>query len=304
MRKSVCSVLAVSGLALAPVAAALHPHDPAPHEPASCYAPPPAAKDTLIFLGGYEGSATSSVTVVGQDGETNAARLIIEEGDSPLYIMAASFEPMVWQIEGAADRVAQFVTGPARISEFAGVGVTGLEAGKITFLASDCLRYFYKLKSKSGLTARKTWSGIAGRAPELMHGRYTISSISLPSGETVSREESFEVRDIETRYTAFDFKADGVAKIDPEAVIAPKPVELYDILPGRAGIEQLLGTGHLVKEEKGLRIVKPIKRFPARLTGAQSVKFILPADMPMPAGSPGHSFVGREGEPCRSLICE
>lgn len=40
-----------------------------------------------------------------------------------------------------------------------------------------------------------------------------------------------------------------------------------------------------------LKIVKPIKRFPAGLNGSHAVVFVLAKGVPMPAGSPGHSCV-------------
>ena len=287
-------------------ASALHPHDGGEAQSA-CAAPAPAADDMLVFFGGYEGSAISSVSVVGQDRETDAARLIIEEGDTPLYIMAASYEPMIWQIEGATDRVAQFVTARNRNSGDVGAGVTGLPGERVTFLESGCLRYFYKLNSKGGLTAREKWSDIAGRAPDVMHGSYTINSISLPSGESQKKNEPGfdDIINLESEYSAFDFKVDGVAKIHPDTVVAPGPVETYEILPSRAGVQQLLATGHLERTKKGLRIVKPFARFPSGLTGAHSVKFILPDGMAMPAGNPGHSAVVRENDAaCLSLLCD
>ena len=84
---------------------------------------------------------------------------------------------------------------------------------------------------------------------------------------------------------------EGVMKIDPAEVVAPGPVVAYAVLPGQAGLLQLIEAGLIRRVKDGFLIVKPIPQFPPGLAGGNSVKFILATGVPMPEGDPGHSSV-------------
>lgn len=117
--------------------------------------------------------------------------------------------------------------------------------------------------------------------------------------------------------------AGGVVRVDPDAVVSgPKPVR-YSVLPEHAGLAQLVESGALritgeqtaivlgnteiigsggddsIIVPKGTKpvvsrrpseflIVKKI-RFPAGMSGAHSVRFLLGPGVPRPDGDPGHS---------------
>jgi len=277
-----------------------------------CNASSPSAEDMVVFVSGYEGSGLSNVAVLSLDEVTEVSRLVIEEGDQPLYIMASTYESMIWSITGDVDRVRKFVTSKNRRTERgqykdkAGVGVVGLAKEKIEFLEPNCLDYYYKPSdSLEGIRAKGRWSRIAGRKPDKMIGHYAIFSTRIPSGNNVppNSQQRFRRNTVSNLYR---YAAEGVIEIDPEKVIAPAKVNLYDVLPQQGGLEQLVKSGHMKYLNDGtFHIVKPIARFPAGLAGGHSVKFILGEGVPMPSGSPGHSTVYDEesGECLRGHRC-
>lgn len=78
--------------------------------------------------------------------------------------------------------------------------------------------------------------------------------------------------------------------VPPEDVVATEPARSYEVLPGRAGLVQLVATGAL--EPLGgddFRIAKPIPHFPAALGNA--VRLLLGRGIPMPSGSAGRACV-------------
>lgn len=277
-----------------------------------CSASLPAADDMVVFVSGYEGSGLSNVAVLSPDEVTEVSRLVIEEGDQPLYIMASTYESMIWVLTGDVDRVRKFVTSKNRRTEYgqnkdkAGVGVVGLAKEKIEFLEPNCLNYYYKpADSLEGIRAKGQWSRIAGRKPDKMIGHYALYSTRIPSGVNVppNSQERFSKRTVSNLYR---YAAEGVIGIDPEKVVAPAKVNLYDVLPQQGGLEQLLKSGHMkYLNDDTFHIVKPIARFPAGLAGGHSVKFVLGEGVPMPSGSPGHSTVYDEesGECLRGHRC-
>jgi hypothetical protein len=86
-----------------------------------------------------------------------------------------------------------------------------------------------------------------------------------------------------------------VIQIAAQEVRGPETATPYDILPGRAGIAQLVASGDLTPTLEGYRITRPIAHFPANLTGSVATNFVLGAGIPAPRGSPGHSCVSAEG---------
>lgn len=74
-----------------------------------CDMPKPADNDIISVFSAYDGAAFSTVSLDSQDEETFAAHVKIEKGDKPIYLVLSSFSPMIWQIDGAKDRVLSLI---------------------------------------------------------------------------------------------------------------------------------------------------------------------------------------------------
>ena len=74
-------------------------------------------------------------------------------------------------------------------------------------------------------------------------------------------------------------------------MVASLPVERYQVLPEEAGLNQLMRAGKIAQDRGGEYLIKKKIRFPADLTGAHSVKFLLLRGVPSPDGDSGHSEV-------------
>jgi hypothetical protein len=80
-------------------------------------------------------------------------------------------------------------------------------------------------------------------------------------------------------------------ELDPKRVVAGVAAERYGVLPQEAGLIQLLKSGALTQNRDGDYLIKQKIRFPAELSGAHSVKFLLLRGVPMPDGDPNHCEV-------------
>ncbi|MCP4183427.1 MAG: hypothetical protein GY761_08925 [Hyphomicrobiales bacterium] len=298
----------------------------------SCKVPDVPAGAKVILVGAYEGSSVSSVTVAGQDEETSTNKLVVENGKEPLYLLLTSYTPMVWRLTGATDRIANVVVAGRADKDMNAVmaGVTGIAKGKVSFLSTrSCIPYFYKLGGIEGARAKAAMFNLVGRKPDYMLGMYTLHEMQLPSGNhkvAKSRHPSRltivdgdkELRQVdegdtgkairllqkrgswpELERSLLRFNPGGVVKINVKSVVSDAPTHDYEVLPQETGLLQLVSSGALNVISRGqFKIVKKI-RYPARLTGSHSVKFLLKAGVPEPDGNPGHSCVFSEdkGEP-------
>ena len=247
----------------------------------ACTVDRPKPGDQVLMVGAYEGFAYASSYIGEPDEPTYAVNVTIEPGDKPLYVIAGAYHSIVWQFTGATERVRRVV-----LAGYLGQGTTGVPKESVAFVPRDaCFRSAYKFEGFEGIVAKRSIERFAGRDDIGYAGAYDIYGVALPSltlAEKPKSRERFE---------------QPVVMVDPAAVFAATPVAPYAVLPGRAGIAQLLASGALEQIDAGsYRIAKPIPHYPADLGGAHSVNFLLGKGIPAPAGSAGHSCVISEDD--------
>jgi hypothetical protein len=88
------------------------------------------------------------------------------------------------------------------------------------------------------------------------------------------------------------FSPGGVVEIDVKSVVASGKVQPYEVLPKQAGLIQLVKSGALERTKDGFYLIKKtFSNFPAGLTSAHGVKFILATGVEMPGSDPRHSTI-------------
>jgi hypothetical protein len=294
-----------------------------------CALPEASAKAEIHILTGYEGSALSNLSIGGQDRVTQTAQIEIEPGDTPLYLVLASYELVIWQVTGAVDRVERIVVQSAAGDPGIRSGaVVGLPAEKVIFVAAGvCLAGGWE-DGAEGL-ARDALRKHLGRDATRVHADYTFASVALPSGEggsakrgevdiIVSGDKRFALTEdgmVELPRTAPGeedaamarelerFHPGGLVTLDPATVVSAYPVEPYVVLPQQAGLAQLMEQGLIKRQGDAFLVLQPIPRFPAGLWGANSVSFVLGPGVPMPPGEPGHSSVRDANRKCLVGSC-
>ena len=286
-------------------------------DPSSCTLPPASEEAFVIALGGYDGGTLASVSVAGQDEETQFVTVEIAEGSQPLYIVAHSFRPMIWKLTGETSRVEHFIAAPT----LEGAGVIGLSADRVKVLPPKACGGYHTGpdKPERAVDPIGLVSAALGRSVDGYAGDYELGGVMLPSGRTV---EPSMVEPAEQTIAALTFDGDptdakpvppslvrslsrfssgGVAVVDPTDVVSPYAVEPYEVLPQQAGLIQLVQAGkiRLVGDgtsREAFEVLEPFVRFPNGLAGAHSVTVIFPDDIPLPTGDAGHSDILRVGE--------
>jgi EF hand len=296
------------------------PLDPTP----VCALPPVPAGDEVVLVSGYSAAALSTVALLGQDVTSYSARLTVEEGDTPLYVVVASFDPIVWRFEGATKRIRTLVVQASRsTSGGPGTAVAGLEKDKIHFVEStDC---FGSAPSRNGTEANGFISNLVRILNAKVPSRiveYYLTSVAIPSGKmdaagntpAEARARYANPVDVVLGGRTYRVSSDGlalldangqpmppatqdrnavqdmirifpagIASFDPATLVAPGPVETYDILPGPVGLLQLMADGKIEALGGGkYRVVAPIDHFPAGLAGPSSSIFLFADGIPSP----------------------
>ncbi|HNB25408.1 MAG TPA: hypothetical protein PLR41_00475 [Alphaproteobacteria bacterium] len=283
-----------------------------------CDLPPPGPSDLVAILGTNSGALQPTVTVTGQAGPTQLTIVTIEAGDPPLYLLLSSLTPMIWQFEGATERIARAVVVRAvdrRGSNMTGAGVIGLPGDKVTFLpARSCGQSFARIDSEQARIMAQAVARKIGRAPDKIIAGKAPLSLGVPSGR-----EQVDDGTSRLRIGNAIFKSDGstitvegqgptetpapgiellqaeswsapveyLRQIDAATVLAPGKVEPYEILPGYYGLRQLVEEGKLERTADGYRILGPIAHFPPNLDRGGRITFLLPDGTPMPGGDAG-----------------
>lgn len=295
----------------------------AANKAAACKLPKAEADERVSVIGMYYADAQPTVTVTGQDDVTFLARIAIEPGTTPLYVVLNSYLGMVWKFEGQIDRLKHVVVMPsgARGTDgssagWAGAGVLGLPKELVTFTANGaCGDTFYDPASAEGKAMQRRIARATGAGSVDMIGAYSPQGFSIPSGKPIAPQKESDVvvtgggtyvmtegeqpKLLEGGLTLkaqedWMSKSGGIVEVKPEDVLAPGKVETYQVIPSQDGLRNMVERGILQRTDKGYRLLKPMPRWPAGISGSNSVTFILPKGMPMPKGSLGHSTVVTE----------
>ncbi|MEO1315495.1 MAG: hypothetical protein AAFW01_02735 [Pseudomonadota bacterium] len=289
-----------------------------------CTVPQPPDGAEIVLLSGYEGGALSTLAVAGQEREAEVTKVRIERGPRPLWILASAFTPMVWSLDGATERVAHFIvegsvpTKGVREGQVA-AAVAGLPAEKVRFLPKGaCAGESWKTDPAEQRLFTVRAARRLGFEPTHVATRYTMGTVMLPSGRfeepgdrqtssvfrqgwgisatdglvATGQQDDLQRQSTNTLMSLLRFSPGGVIAVDPTTVVADGPVEPFEVLPQQAGLLQLIQSGAIRQIDRESYVVeKPIPRFPAGLSGAHSVRFILAEGVPMPVGDAGHSTV-------------
>jgi hypothetical protein len=248
-----------------------------------CPAPAPAKGDKIVFLSVQQGgSLTTLGPALSQRGDTRLVRLDIAKGADTLYLVAASSQPVVWQLTGDVSRVSRLLLhGQMDNSKMAG-GVAGLAADKVSYLKYDsedgnyapCLpeTTVFRRSIAIGSWGRKrkappqpdyndALKNILGRTADMTGvyaAPYLLDIGDKVEGVTAEQEQPApEGFDPATWKDFITLTPGGVVALKKEDVVSEQRLEERKLLPGLAGVAQLVNSGHLAREKdpRGASIV-------------------------------------------------
>lgn len=289
----------------------------------ACNFPKPPANAKIALVGTRNGQALSTVGLGDGDAAVSVSDIWIEAGDQPLFLLLASYGAMIWRFTGDTDRITHVVA-----SSFVGdgsksprVGIVGVPKARVHIARNkDCLPYLTTPgKKPQSHRAAKLFAASAGRNPDVIVARGTVNSVSLPAGLFEKEAIYTDAIDVpENAKGAAWWRRSlrrypgGVVRVEANAVVSRSTAERYEVLPGYAGLAQLIDKGALrfLDEKFPPRPRQPLmhrqKRYPLKRflilkkirypAGLDStVRFVLPPGVEKPVGSPGYSKLVRQG---------
>ena len=265
-----------------------------------CGIPRPARGQRVVLVGAYDGEGMSTVALGGQDVETTVTYVDIEPGTEPLFVVLMSHSSMVWVFRGATQRIAHAALMARSVNnQPPAVGAVGLRSERVSTHPA-CYQYFRSVNDRQAHVASEALARTIGRPVDHLVGVDYASAVALPSGaltETRWNRNASAPQGYDQRLwrEALRFTPAGLIEINAASVAGAR-AEPYRVYPNQFGLAQLVRSGHLAYEGgETFRMVRALPRYPAELNGAHSVVFIRPGNVPVPAGSPGHSCVFHEG---------
>ena len=282
---------------------------------AGCEVPAPPAGIRLVLLGANDGKALSKTWIGNQDQLTYVTTVEIAPGPEPLYLTLASGRAMIWDVVGATERIAgvlahgksvlskeddarpqqriasRFVEGlPPRAKPL--VGVIGVPRDKVRFTAhTGCLVPPTEVTMNDN-SAQDSAALLLGRSVDEIGGEQRAGTFRVPATRhfadrpvrnaiRLPKEGLGELlwREVQEEYPS------GIAQIDPATVVSAHPVGSYSVLPGRAGLAELVDTGALriTGMSRGIRIGDgEISRSPRRTASGSAKSSGSPPARPEP----------------------
>jgi hypothetical protein len=269
----------------------------------NCGLPKATPADEVFMVSAYETGTLSDVTIVGQDNETQTMELRIEPGEKPIYLVGATYEPTIWRITGHSERVRKFVVS----SSSPNIGVVGLPREAIVFRPrSKCVSYISEPTLERVTRQADALKSALDASSIKVISVYELGGASIPSNAvdpTAWKRDNgrpnligLKVSDLGLNnvdgptYREFlRYNPWGIVDIDPITVITNGKAESYDVLPGLAGLLQLIKDGSIVVQGRNgneLLVTKPIARLPADVwVGIGAIKrFVFAPGVPVPEG--------------------
>jgi len=290
---------------------------------------------TAIHLEADDGAALSNVSIGGEDGVVTLIDIVVDQGETPFYVVASSRSAVIWRVTGATQRIRRFVSASeTRTGHGQGTrtGVSGLDAAVVHIVARhDCFSTIASGNMRPDATAQLhtiLFQSLLGREPDLTvrpppgHRPRTVARFELPAGTLHVKAAYAGARTLPTSGPSAVIWQDilrgrpgGVVDVDPATVVSATPPHAFEVMPGVAGLAQLvdqgllepveflpgwrhpdgrIDVGSLMKSKAGspgafeapsaFRIVAPMRMPPGHLSVyGVSPKFILAPGVPMPS---------------------
>lgn len=249
---------------------------------------PTVAKETqIVYAGAYRGKGLANVYFRGDRKLLTVAQVDIEAGTKPLALVLAAPANTVWQITGAKQRVKHvFVGSRFRLGKKPTIAVAGVDKDKVLFIGrSNCLPFDFK-NDQVRAQVRKVLKTLMRGEPAALVSLGVAGKVAMPSGSKTAVGKNPQAVRLPTdsggaplwRAVAKLFPA-GVVRFDVKQLVAQKPLVAGDVLPGRAGLAQLIDQGALeLSANAGPSTQTSRFRGLARI---DQVKIVAPVTMPI-----------------------
>ncbi|MEZ0262142.1 MAG: hypothetical protein ACAH80_14130 [Alphaproteobacteria bacterium] len=271
---------------------------------AACDIAPPAPDEKLVVVSAGRGRLVSSLSVAGQDRTTTAISLMIAPGKEKIYLAVANDNSVIWLLSGDVKRVSKMVVaGPSgSVGGKIEAGVIGLPAVKISFhdrwtclpkLGTPATMYTRESATPDLLWLFKRDADVFGGQRELFGMKLEGDALAVVPDE--KQKEAPAGFDAQT-WKSFLYGYAGVIDLPAAAVVSDAAAAPYLVLPGWAGLSQLVARGQLVSSPPSRQKPEVVASNGIVVSEFFPQRFWITADLPaLPADVYGTKFILAKG---------
>lgn len=242
-----------------PVFACMGPGSEKYHYP-SCTIPLPEPSEKVSVIYGDGPSELSDHHLGEPSSQTRLVTVHIDENDAKNYLVLSAYHQTIWQFIGDVESISRvIVLGATRFGPNV-AGVVGLPRGRITFTSPDltaldsirrtsCTRI-----SKACIPAQWFGEELGRRAtvhPEPTQSRQRVDDIVSLHSHLFSQLDDSQPAAESIISIVKPKVPNALIAVSPIDVVSPNPMQPYEVLPGRPGLDFLVKSGALVPAMAG-----------------------------------------------------
>lgn len=234
-----------------------------------CKVPQPETSSKIAILSTYDGAYLSTLSAGDLDVKTGAVKIRITPGKDKIYLFLSSYEAMIWDISGDTSRIDKVMVSArqrGRGSRVALSAVKGLDKEKIKFIDGMCL-------PRSDDRSPETWEQklsrntklLVSRKPDFFKEVYNAYEVEIGDNNFNLKDLPENPPSLPNGYAEIlskdilSYAPAGILEIENKDIVSALPVKEYDVMPGPAGLAQLLYQNKieaLPRSNKAIRLNK------------------------------------------------
>lgn len=284
-----------------------------------CHINPVDSSHDFVAAAISRGDTLTNVQLNDPNGRTTIARVVIEKGNKPITVLLQAGDAVIWDFEGAVERVARAIVVPAYGNRGA---VRGLPAANVDILKlTRCPMQRIPFGNVVAKNVDEIFQGYFGRAPTVIGFQESPNTISIPGVKFGLAPKDGPPRTAETKaeQDLLSYYPGGFRVVDARSLVARGEVLTPETYPGEAGLIQLERAGAIRTAKQADNdafsegISKPYRSklspdfrmgtgfsyvvlrdamLPAGLNGGYLKNVLVASGVPVPRGSIGHGCLG------------
>jgi hypothetical protein len=280
-----------------------------------CQIAPVSAEHLFVAATVNQGDTVTNVQLGDETSETTMVRIVVASGSKPITVLLQSSQAVIWNFEGAVERVARAMIVPGSRNRAA---VAGLPAAHVDILKlARCPVQTVPFEQLIQFRRDEILRTLFGRAPDKAAKGYSPNFITLPDLQYGAAPAGGPERTAETlgEKNLLSYFKGGFRMVDPKSLVSRAEVLTPETYPNAAGLIQLERAGAIRPPRRdeidsfAEGLSKPFRSklspnyrlgvsfsyvilrdvmLPAGLNGAHLKNFLVLPGVPAPRGSVGH----------------
>ncbi|MBR1124638.1 hypothetical protein JQ628_24155 [Bradyrhizobium lablabi] len=258
-----------------------------------CEIAQPNSEHLFVAVAVDHGDALTNIQLDNPAIKTTMVRVVVDAGARPITILLQSGDPVIWDFEGAVERIARAIVVPGYRNR---VAMRGLPAERVDFLKlARCPAQSIPLKNDPKNERDEILRGLFGRLPDRMAFASEPNSIRLPELKAAEAPKSApRTGQTQAEKDLALYYPGGFRIVEPNSLLSPAQVFTPETFPNQAGLIQLERAGAIrpaLREEVDRFVEGYSKQFRSKLDPTYRLRvgfsYVVLRDLMFPVGGLG-----------------